>query len=93
MAFGWQRNERGDNTGHHLGSQGMQMGGFTLHVAVAGSHHTPTDAPAFSLLSLHLFCLSVHYSMINQAMSVQDFYSVKHELPSSASSSPIPHKN
>ena len=95
MAFRWQRNEGGGDGGHRFGKQGPQAGGFILRVAVMGLHCTPSlDALAFSLLSFQLSsCLLVHYSMINQAISAQDFYLVNRESLSSASSSPTPRRN
>lgn len=95
MVFWWQRNEGGGDTGHCFGNQGAQAGGSIPRVAVVRLHCTSSlDALASSLLSVQLSCcLLVHYSMINQAISGQDFYSVNCESLSSASSSPTPRKN
>lgn len=63
--------------------------------AGTGLHFSPApQALAFSLFSPQLTpCLLVHYTMINQAVSAQGFYSVTLESLSSAASSPTPRKN
>lgn len=93
--LGGRGNEGGGDTGHCVGKQGARAGGFILRVAIIGLHCTSSlDALAFSLLSFQLSCcLLVHYSMINQAISAQDFYSVNRESLSSTSSCPTPCKN
>lgn len=62
MAFRWQGNEGGGDSGHCFGKQGTQAGGFIPPVAVIGLRCSPSlEALAFSLLSFQLSCcLLVH---------------------------------